>query len=156
MWWTSWVPLDHLRMATCFRETREEKVALQVFDYVIRQEGGKGMGRASWYAQDWMFRAANGTVRRRMFSSWGPDACENEGAQPAGRWEPLSPRWWQALRCQPGVSWTAPKNDSSWKPHSGPKARRGGHRLPPNDCTLTQIHWRTLEEVFRSFLPLKE
>ena len=72
-------------MATCFRETREEKAALQVFDYVIRQEGGKGMGRASWYAQDWMFRAANGTVRRRMISSCGPDACENEGAQPAGR-----------------------------------------------------------------------
>ena len=109
-----------------------------------------------WYAQDWMFRAANGTVRRRIFSSWGPDACENEGAQPAGRWEPLSPRWWQALRCQPGVSWTASRNDSSWKSHSGPKARRGGHWLLTNDCTLTQIHWRTLEEVFRSFLPLKE
>ena len=76
-------------MATCFRETGEEFSSpvsrKHVFDYVIRQEGGKGMGRASWYAQDWMFRAANGTVRRCIFSSWGPDACENEGAQPAGR-----------------------------------------------------------------------
>ena len=28
-------------MATCFRETGEENAALQVFDYVIRQEGGR-------------------------------------------------------------------------------------------------------------------
>ena len=74
-------------MATCFRETGEEFSSpvsrKHDFDYVIRQEGGRAWD--VWYAQDWMFRAANGTVRRRMFSSWGPDACENEGAQPAGR-----------------------------------------------------------------------